>query len=338
MDRAVVLHDPSRQITPGMTVNDEYFDGGNPLTNPGWEDAFGAFANYGIPRDPMRLEDVEFDSNQPITHTYTVFPWKDNTHKQIQEYMLTFVTRYMDPEYHMVNMSTIYRFNIEMTEQWIHFTNPRSTILRKTEFEQGLQRYGEQGLEMYRTHPFVDSTVEEMKSFYDVAHEEQFVYLTKQGILSKWNFCGAVASKQQSSAPNDDMDFPDTTESVNVIGVNIAGESRIHNLWGDVKPGDKLFLVLTRKKLRNGNYGPFQWISWYGKGGDRPSFFYTDERDQEQKAYVLYIGLCTRVTNDSGGSPPSEKQIASALGHYNVIQDAYESYASLPCIVVQIGI
>ena len=109
----IVLHDPSRELTPNMTVNDEFFSG-NPLTDAGWADSFGQFANYGIPRKPTAMEAVEFDSNQPISQTYTVYPWKDNTHNQIQEYMLVFVSRYMDVDYQMVNMSPVYRLNIEL--------------------------------------------------------------------------------------------------------------------------------------------------------------------------------------------------------------------------------
>ena len=197
-----------------------------------------------------------------------------------------------------------------------------------------MKLYGETGLDIYKRHPFVDDSIEKMKKFDEMASMERFVYLTKRGIMSKWNFSGAVASKQQSMAPNDDMDMLRRVESVNVVGVNIAGESRIHNLWGDVKPGHQLYLVLSRKRLNDGKYGQFQWFSWFGKRGDRPNFTYVDERKQKQDAFVVYIGLCTRASDGA----PTKKQIAGALGHYNNLEEAYETYGTLPCIMVQIEI
>ena len=317
-----------------MQIGDEYFNS-NPVTDSSWDKKAARFLNNGIPRNPTALESVEIDSNQPIEHTYSVYPWKDNTHNQIQPYQLVFITKYLDPEYQMVNMAPIYWLNIQMQDQYNKFyRNFGQVDPNKDFFKQSLEKFGETGLDIYRMHPFINVLKnDELKKFVDLAYTDNFLYLTKQGILSKWNFSGAVISKQQSTAPNDYLDFPQSVESVNVVGVVIGQEARVYNIWGPVQAGHKLFLVLTRKKLSNNKYGAFQWISWFSKG-KYPNFFYEDDSGRKQRAFVQYVGLCTR--NIEG--EPTERQIQGALGGYNVMEDAYETTGTLPCITVQIGI
>jgi len=323
------INDPgSDSISLGMRIGDEYF-GGNPASDKNWAAAASRFMNNGIPRDPLSLNSVEYDSNQPISHTFTIYPWKDNTHNQIQTYQLVFVSKFMDSEYNLHNMAPIYRLNMEMREHYskfnIKFGNVGANV---DQFKTDLEKFGETGLDIYRSYPFNNDDLEKLSTFYRNSESENYTYLTKQGILSKWNFSGSVLSKQQSGAPNDNMDFPQTTESLNVVGVVVGGECRVYNIWGAVTAGDKLYLILS--KHRNGQ---FYWFSWFSNKS-YPNFTYKDASNRTQRAFVQYVGLCTR--NMEGA--PSERQIATALGETNSMEDAYETYGTLPCITVQIGI
>lgn len=329
----VGLNDPSSVLSLSMEVGDEYFSG-NPSSDLNWDKKAAKFLNYGVPKNPLDIRSTEFDSNQPIEHTYSVYPWKDNTHNQIQPYQLVFVSKYLDPEYQLVNMAPIYRLNIAMNEQYNKcYRNFGFNKTENKQFIDALNEYGETALTNYKSYPYNDIESEPLSTFYNQAVSENYMFLTKQGILSKWNFIGAVISKQQSTAPNDNLDFPQHTESINVVGVVIGQEARVYNIWGNVKPGDKLFLVLTKKKTADGTFGAFQWKPYFCKR-DYPNFDYEDDAGMKQRAYVQYVGLCTR--NMEG--EPSEIQKERAIGSYNILSEAYESYGSLPCITVQIGI
>lgn len=318
-----VIYNPGSEISRDMTVPNvspytEYFKGFE-----GWGNL-----NNGQLSNPTTMESVEMDSNVPISHTYSVIPWVDNTHRQLQPYMLVFATHYVNSKYQqLVNMAPIYKLNIEMQQHYYKYKNNLNPPEEMTTFQTYLKEYGEQGLEIN-----LKPETPKITQFQQMAKSGDFMYLTKYGIMNKWNFLGVVSSKQESCAPNDELDYPEMIDSISSVGVVVGQTARVSNIWGQVKVGEKLFLVLTRKKDAKGNPAAFflmPWKSW----GDYPRFEYKDESGRMVRAGYYYIGQCTKNRENI----PNQTFIDCALGSGTILtQDAYENYGALPCIEVQL--
>jgi hypothetical protein len=297
----------------------------NPMNTAKWVQQAARFTDFGLP--PQESTVPEFQSNQSIVYTRTIYPWiEDNTHLQMQEGMLVFVASYSDAKCKIYCCAPIYKLNIMMRDQYIQ----HDIATTKSDFYNNLEANGEQ--EISKKLYFARRGLEQPSDTdYD---KDENVYITKLGIQSRWQFDGVVVSKSESTGPFADIDHPESTDMVTSMGVVVCQRARVHNIWGDVRPGHKLYLILTRVMTRKG-YAQYEYQPWFSKENKYPySMFYKDLAKKECTVGVCYVGLCTEVKERD----PPKDMINAALGRYNSTQDAYRAYGSLPCIQVQIRV
>lgn len=300
----------------------------NPMNSAKWVQQAARFTNFGLA--PQESTVPEFQSNQSIVYTRTIYPWiNDHTHLQMQEGMLVFVASYSDPKCKIYCSAPIYKLNILMEDQYNEQTvqGQQSDFYRNT-----LRQEGEQRIRAKRELQNLGIDVGN-DSMDDYAKDEN-CYMTKLGIQGRWQFDGAVVSKSESTGAFAEIDHPEGTDMVTSMGVTVCQQARVHNIWGNVRPGHRLYLILTRKRLANGGYGTFWYEPWYSERNEYPSKFYLDDAGNMCTPAVYYIGLCTEVKERD---PPRE-MINAAIGLYRSTQDAYRAYGSLPCIQIQIRV
>lgn len=301
----------------------------NPMNSAKWVQQAARYTNFGLP--PQESTVPEFQSNQSIVYTRTIYPWiEDNTHLQMQEGMLVFVANYTDSKYKIYCCAPLYKLNILMESQY----NDQGSGVNASAFKQSLAVNGEWDIRVKRDAERlnlqgmdVQNTEASLK--YD---SDENCYMTKQGIQNRWQFDGCVVSKSESTGPFADIDHPESTDMVTSMGVVVCQQARVHNIWGKVRPGNKLYLVLTRVKTSEG-YGTFRYVPVYTKNS-YPSMFYLDDAGRMCSAAVYYIGLCTEVKERD----PPQDMINAAIGLHRSTQDAYRAYGSLPCIQVQLRV
>ena len=310
-----------------------HFDS-NPINNMnGWAAGVASFGNNGIAPMQSATSD-EFESNKAIVKNRSIYYWEDKTHLELQKYMLTFVCKYSDPKLPIYNVAPIYKLNILMKKAYDEYTQP-TTDEQNRIFREFMEKHGEQGLITYQQWNNKSMKLNEqvkLATFDRMSKMDEFCYLTQPGILRKWAFDGVVVSKSETEEPNSNLDHVYQSDILPSMGVATAGRSRVHNIWGPVRPGHRLFLVLTRQLLADGKYGAFKFVPRYGLR--RPYETYFDESGRECKATVIYVGLCTDVREKD----PALYNIELALGDYAIGQHAFLAHGSLPCIEVMVGI
>lgn len=311
---------------------------GAPLDPTGgdWVARAASYTNYGEPAD---YEEVgNYQANASITHAYSIHPWMDKTHEYIQQGMLVFLSRYTNHKFKLYNMAPVWKLNIEQRLHYFKSENPYEAggDPEMEEFKGYLERFGEHGLECYHQNPEGNS---ELKRFHMMALKPEYRYLTKFGILQNWNFIGSCQSKGESQAPNAYLDMHSDTDICYVVGCIVGERARVGNIWGTrqhVKPGAKLFLILTRVRTREG-YGHFQWVPYATCTRDYPPkhlLSYQDKSGKMCRAFVLYVGVCSENLEKE----PAHGQIEMAMGILGGVEQAYEAFGSLPSITIQIGI
>lgn len=278
-------------------------------------------------------ESPDFPTNTTISYSYAIYPWADKTHEYIQPGMLTFVSKHLNQKYKLYNMAPIWKINIESR---MHFHRANDQYIPQnnaelTEFKKMLKTHGEDALFLRNT----DS--QDLKAFRNLAVKAEYRYLTKFGILSHWNFCGAVLSKGESTGPATFLDMHQDTDQMFVVGCALGERARVANIWGRVQAGSKLFLILRRVRTLKQENGEFQFVAYASRERDYPPSHlttYMDDSGRRCRAFVLCIGTCT----ESFEREPSSSQIELNAGHFGTVQQAYESYGTAPHIIVQLGI
>jgi len=310
------------------------FVDGNPATVTNWESKIAKFTNNGL--HPTSTASPEYTGDNSIVYTYTIYPWEDGTHRQIQEYMLVFIGNNLDREYKLYNMAPIYKLNILMREKFEEYKNPRSRSDKAAELRGLLEIRGERGVKLaqYQTGNN-EEIAPNSKQLRDLVDSSEFAYVTRHGILKNWNFCGAVVSKGEATGAFSYIDHLDDSQMTSVVGVVVGQRARVSNIWGKVAPGDRLYLILHRKDTDS----PFQWVPYktrgaYPKDDGEVSLSYKDESGVECRCFIQYIGMCT----ENKERDCTNYQKDCVLGRYGNAQKAYESYGNLGCIQVQIGV
>jgi len=332
----IILDDPGYQTnlnTMEMPIKGpmQSFVDGNPVTLANWEKKVAKFTNNGL--HPTATTTPEYLSDNSIVYTYTIYPWEDKTHLQIQEYMLVFVNKALDRQFKLFNMAPIYQLNIIMNKKYSHFKNANTRTAEATELERLLQIYGEQGLKMAEyTADNPLGTAAELAELKRHAEMPDLLHVTRHGILMNWNFCGAVVSKGESTGAFSYVDHHENSQMTSVVGVVVGQRARINNIWGEVKVGDKLYLILTKPKGKNTE---FQWVPYCNSKYEYPIVKdYTDESGRKCRPFIQYIGICT----ENKDRTPTKYQRDVAIGLFGNMQQAYEIHGNLPCIQVQIGV
>jgi hypothetical protein len=301
----------------------------NPMNSARWVQQAARFTNFGLA--PQESTVPEFQSNQSIVYTRTIYPWiNDNTHLQMQEGMLVFVASYNDPKCKIYCSAPIYKLNILMEDQFNEQTIPGS---ESPFYTNTLRNEGEQRIRAKRELQNYGINKDADYSFEEYAKDEN-CYMTKLGIQGRWMFDGAVVTKSESTGPFVEADHHESTDMVTSMGVIVCQQARVHNIWGKVRPGHRLYLILTRKRLASGGYGTFWYKPWFSNKNEYPSEFYLDDAGNMCTPTVYYIGLCTEVKERD----PTEDMMHAAIGLYRSTQDAYRAYGSLPCIQIQIRV
>lgn len=299
----------------------------NPVAVDQWVNRAAKFTNFGLP--PQETTVPEYPSNCSIVYKRPVVPWVfDTTHLQLVEGMLTFVCRHKmkDPIY---NVLPIYKMNIMLQECF-------NNIDDNDNFKTNLANYGERkiliGNQMYKLQGRKSDNAEYNK-FLEQVNSDEYWALSKYGILNKYNFDGAVEYQSEFTGAGEHMVYHDSADIVQSHGIVLGQRANVSNIWGEVHIGDRLFLVLTRKKTAKG-YGAFEFQPHICRDDIYPKFTYKDDSGDTQHCSIIYVGLCT----ESRKRYPDQHILDSALGKYMLVQQAYESYASLPLIQIQIRI
>ena len=297
------------------------------------EGAFARFGNRGIaPSGDVGPISPEHASDAPIVYSYTILPWFDNTHLMINEGMLVFLTRYCDRG--IYNMAPLFRLNMELRKLYQQYEINGGN----NEYNGYLRDHGEFGLEAYcRSGKANETKKEELRKFRSATLTDDFWFLTRWGILQRWNFGGVCQTKGESTGAGVYMDDHDKSDMVCSVSVNIGARAKVSNVWGNVQEGDKLYLILTRVKRANGKYGEFQWKPVYCKKSSFPSirkYRYMDEGGRICEPFVQYVGLADMIREKN----PSEYALGRATGNFESLQSAYDFYGGLPKIQVELGI
>ncbi len=297
-----------------------------------WVRAADAYAHGGI--SPKESSTTEFQSNQAITYSMTIYPYGDQTHEYIQPGMVAFVSRHVDNKYKLYNMAPVFKMNILQLEA--HMAVRSSTSTEAVLFRRLLEQYGEPTLEAYHKSLISGNPPNsaDLKQLYTLAQKPEFRYLTKLGIQLNWNFAGIVLSKGESTGPATFLDHHASTDMMHVVGLVVGERSRATNIWGRVSPGDQLFLVLRRAEVD----GPLQWIPYHDRQREYPArsiSTYLDKKSRICNSLVQYIGLATEaVERDT-----TNNEVDSALGLFsNNIKDAYSAHGPLSNIILQVRI
>jgi hypothetical protein len=303
---------------PGLTGLDAQ------AANEGWVRAALAATDGGSV--PEFNESPEFQANQAITYTYTIYPWADKTHELIQDGMIVFVSRWIDPKYRLTNMAPAWKLNIMQTEAFLQAKN--STAPDFTEFKRLLAKYGERVLEEY--HVALRNGLkeaignDELHKFFTMATTPKFQLLTKYGVTQAWNLCGVVCSKGESTGPGSFLDHHSQTDMCYNVGVVSGLKARTSNVFGKVSVGTHVSLILTREDANS----PLQWLPYHNMQREYPSRIYssyTDAADRICDSYVLKMG----IVSESVEMEPSITQTRVAMGLVSTNVEAAAGACSL---------
>lgn len=299
---------------------------------------------FGVSREaPAVTSTPEREANKSIVYGHTIIPWADGTHRFTQPGMIAFNSRYLDPRYKLTNMAPIFKVNMELRKcsNNFYYPNPDTPLTQEAlTFKRFLETYGENGIKNYydyetgKNPDFANAGKEfdECKLFYRLAFKPEYAGLTKWGILHRWNFCGIVLSKGESTGAAVYLDHHDSSDTTYVAGVVHGEAARANDIWGvGLKRGHHLFLILKRVGRH------FEWTPYCSTREYPPRrlISYEDDSKMPCRAHVQYVGLCTEKRERD----VSQAQIEGALGFIDFdVEKAYKMNGSLSQIVVQVGI
>lgn len=311
---------------PGLTGLDAH------AASEGWVRAALAATDGGAA--PEFNESPEFQANQAITYNYTIYPWSDKTHELIQDGMIVFATRWIDPKFKLTNMAPVWKLNILQTEAFLQSKN--STTADFVEFRGYLAEFGERVLEEY--HVALRNGLKEaignarLHKFYTMSTMPKFQLLTKFGIQQSWNYCGVVCSKGESTGPASFLDHHSQTDICYNVGVVTALRAKTSNVFGKVSPGSVVYLILTRE---DGD-SPLQWVPYHNMQREYPPrsySTYTDASGRICDSYVLRLGF----VSESVEAEPSVTQVRVAMGLVSTnVEDAAGACSLVKSITLQV--
>lgn len=277
---------------PGMTG----------FTGESWVKRAAKFSNYG--QAPLQSTVTEFESNQSVIFTRVLYPWiEDTTHFQMQPGMLSFNIKNDNNKINIYCAAPIYKINEILRKDYDETTN--ELVKKLVDGEDYL--YTEEGEKLaYKS-------------------SENFRY-SRRGIMETILFDGCVESKSESAEPNAWLDHHEHTEMVTSAGIIVGKQARVSNIWGAVRPGDKLYLIL-RKTKQDGHY---HFTTYFHKN-KYPNEHYIDTKGKRQPAGVIFVGTCTEVKEKD----PSPLKVHEAIDSQSSLR-AFEAHGCLPFIQVQL--
>lgn len=315
--------------------------------------AYGNMAvamNYGQPGENETT--TFFESNEPMSYSYVLMPWNDESDQYIVEGTAVFASRYVDRKLNMVNGVTIGKLNHLMKLKHAMFKERAAMPgTEEQKFKDWLQQNDEALLREY------DSLLEtnrglandlagkhkDLVEMHKLAQKDNCLYESLFGILSRWNFLGFCQSVDGSTGSGDYLDAPQNTQKVNSVGMVVARRARVYNLWpekgGQIQTGAKLFFVIRRAGGKA--MEPFQVETQvahrrhYVQSGD---VFYKSLRTDKEiftRGFVIYVGHVTTKSNYT--SDPEKQLIALGTGAHS-LKDCHMACVSLPQIVIQVRV
>lgn len=296
------------------------------------------YQTIGVPTPPPESSGTTyFPANTPIMYSYTMMPWLDGTERHIKEYMLVFNHAGVDHRRGITNVVPIFKLNALLRLGGDRFKAAKQNGNGKaTEFQGYMDAMGESILDSYHHALNYDVRVAEsmrnaypnLASYYAMAKQDEFVYLTKFGITLNWRFSGAVVSKGESTGPDSYSDVETSTEAIFTVGVALAKRACVHNLWeGKMDAGTRLFLILNRNEK-----GIYQYVPYSTKTREYPS--YNMRFNGSEDAHIICVGFvreppATKIDSDSS---------AIAAGLTTDQKAAYMRTAMLPTMWIEINV
>lgn len=322
----------------------------------------GGKLNYGVP--PESHGHISQKQRETVTYTYLNPPIGDYSFRLTMPEMICFTVHYCDPDENSTLVLTLPKLNWLMAEAWNNFeirtsgtpqVNPNYDQ-HFVEFRDLLQEYGERVLEGYaylRSHNFdpnlsrfngrIDAVgLDKLQRFYDMALEDDFIYLTKFGIQTRISLAGVVQTVNRAIGLETE-DRTENSDHYEQVVVAVAKFVRVANVFGpteEITTGSRVWLTLTRKQLREpGKYGPFMFKPGGSKTMSRPlsaDTAYLDESGALCYGRVFPLGVVIEPDAYSPMPAALEQATCTALTR-NAERAAYECHATLPKIAVQWG-
>jgi hypothetical protein len=315
-------------------------------------DALAASLNYGqFPNVVVNATEV---SNDTISYSYVVLPWEDSSETRIVKKMLVFINRHQDKVVNAVHMASLAKMNVMMREMYDMFQRNASTEFsdpNSLQFQQLLQTYGERGLNRFQSalmkYNHNLSLVErdlgedfaDLKIMYRLANESISCYMTKVGILNRWNYVGGVISMSHVASRRD-IDFYQMTEHTLNVGVAFGKEITLSAIWRRLENGDRLFLILKPVTSHNNSKRPFQFVPYACKDGGYPpirELQYRDYNGQWTMAYVLNIGKVNGA-RPLQGQDNDEHARTQASGLNATLEQAFAAKEVLEDFTAELGV
>lgn len=315
--------------------------------------ALNNFLRSGQP--PSMHGHVTFMSNDFIQYQYTISPWDNGHHLQIEQGMLCFLAKEMDTKNSMYFMAALPMLNYLCKQNYAEYQAMVAEGYQEAlEFQTLLETYGERSLEQ---HHWARATgrIEQWKKNLDgyntiskdldkllrLAQKSPYRYLTRFGILQYWNFGGCVQNHNRAASLQE-LDRTDYTEKIVTINLVLGKKARTSNIWGELKNtklGSKQFLILRRKRLSDGSFGAFEIRPYSCVKRSYPpasECSYVDDSGQMVKGYTWSIGT---VIEQSDREPmPSAVELASGIGLQGNPKLAHDAHARLPFMYLALGI
>lgn len=298
---------------------------------------------YPSPGDSSVNGTTYFRANTPVMYSYIMMPWTDGTERRVKEYMLVFGSNHVDSRRGLTTVVPIFKLNAILREKGQAFRNDLARGSAKhAQFNGYMGAMGEAILDSYthalRNYPIVATEMErqnpDLKKYHSMAQEDQFVYLTRFGITSKWRFLGAVVSKGESTSADAYSDVESTTEAIFTVGVSVAKRACVHNLWeGNPQAGTRLFFILSRDEAS----GVYQYVPYATRLEEYPPLHLRNNVDAAGKFTHAYIECVGFVRESPGGKTDKDSSIV-ACGLAKDQEAAYMRTPMLPTMWIEIGV
>lgn len=123
------------------------------------------------------------------------------------------------------------------------------------------------------------------------ASDKKYNYLSQTGILRKWGLQAVLNNSKRTDVGGNMV--KNGYDSLEVLNGVINGRCKIFDIFPGADKNDDLYLILKRKKTKNGKYGAFAFFPCVTTTGGSPT---TQEREYEDlKSDELVLGKCIYV-------------------------------------------
>ncbi len=328
----------------------------------------------GIPAPDTITKHVGEQQNGSISAHHVARPWSNNYHNDIREGQMIFIARTANEDDEMQNMVNLYQFNHMLRKGYLDamsMLNGQSRLpegvtmsvaeinsivfgeippaggdpnayvpgISESEIEEYIGREAAMELEVPDS-PYKNR----LKNALTLAKSKTFRYLWAPAIMHRWNFWGIVNNTSVGVSPEGRVQAANShfhKSPTVVVNCIVAKKVYVSNVWGHkdvVAEGNTLYLILRRKLVDNGAYGPFEMVpdgDTNVEGVRASDTVYRDLTDKTRYGYPVVVGTCTEV----GNHPPPDHKRRQAIGtDGSPISLAHDATGALPLIVVQVRV